>query len=112
MTDKVVTVKRGGSYLTVPAEAVERYLAKGYDVVDSQDNLIKASVPNDVNALKMAYEHHVAKIKELESQVDSLKAQIKELQSKKVEKSQIKEEKVVLEDVAVEKPKTAKRSKK
>lgn len=114
MTDNVVTVKRGGSYLTVPALAVERYLAKGYDVVDSNDNTIESSVPNDVNALKIAYEKHVAKIKDLESQIETLKAQLKESQftKKVVAEAPKKEKEVVLEEVEIEKPKSARKSRK
>ena len=111
MADNVVTVKRGGSYLTVPALAVERYLAKGYDVVDDNDNTLESSVPNDVNALKIAYEKHIAKIKDLESQISTLKAQLKESQStKKV--VEVPKKEIVLEEVELEKPKTARKSKK
>lgn len=77
LIDKTVVVRRGGSYLTIPVDAVDRYLAKGYDVVDSAGNVLKESVPHDVNALRIAYEKHVAKIKELESTILDLKRQLR-----------------------------------
>lgn len=77
LIDKTVVVRRGGSYLTIPAVAIDRYLAKGYDVVDSAGNVIKESVPNDINSLKIAYEKHTAKIKELEATVLELKRELR-----------------------------------
>lgn len=77
LIDKTVEVRRGGSYLTIPVEAIDRYLAKGYDVVDSDGNVLKESVPNDINSLKVAYEQHKAKIKELEATVLELKRELR-----------------------------------
>lgn len=86
LVDSTVTVKRGGSYLTIPRLAVERYLAKGYDVVDENDNVLQASVPNDVNTLKRAYEAHTAEIK-------ALKERIKQLEKEKSEDTTVESEK-------------------
>ncbi len=76
LLDTTITVRRGGSYLTVPANAADKYLAKGFDIVDEAGNVIKESVPNDVNSLKAAYNKHIAKIKELEDTIKALKAQL------------------------------------
>lgn len=119
LVDSTATVRRGGSYLTIPANAVERYLAKGYDVVDENDNVIKSSVPNDINTLKIAYEQHIAKIKELEAQVKELKAQIAksakhEEKAEAVETHEEKDEVVETVDtppVVEAKPKTRKSKK-
>lgn len=73
-TEKTVTVRRGGSYLTIVESSIPRYMAKGYDVVDEADRVIQGSVPNDVNTLKKAYSEHVAKIKELEAKIAVMKA--------------------------------------
>lgn len=111
LVDSTVTVRRGGSYLTVPANAVDRYLAKGYDVVDETDNVIKTSIPNDVNALKVAYNKHVAEIKELKEQIHKLERQLeaKPIVAEKVDKV----EKVVEKPVIVTPAKsTARRTKK
>jgi len=75
LVDETVRVRRGGSFLTIPTTAIDRYLAKGYDVVDSSGNVIKASMPTDIHALREAYEKQTAEIK-------ALKARIKELESK------------------------------
>ena len=80
MTDaKTVMVKRRNVFLDVPADAVDKYLAKGYDVVDERGNVIKEHVPNDPSALKLAYDKHVAKIAELESEIVKLRAEIAKL---------------------------------
>ena len=75
LVDETVRVKRGGSFLTIPTTAIDRYLAKGYDVVDSSGNVIKASMPTDIHALREAYDKQTAEIK-------ALKERIKELESK------------------------------
>ena len=75
---ETVTVRRGGSYLTISAEAVDRYVAKGYDVVNEQDKVLRGSIPNDVNALKIAYSKHVAEIEKLKKEIEELKNPKKE----------------------------------
>lgn len=72
-----VTVKRGGSYLRIPALAVERYMAKGYDVVDEAGNVLQGNIPNDINVLKNAYKEHVEEIKKLKEEIAQLKAKPK-----------------------------------
>ena len=106
MADNVVTVKRGGSYLTVHATAVERYLAKGYDVVDENDKVVKSSVPNDVNLLKIAFKEHTKKIQELEAEIAQLKSK-----KQAPEKVVIAEVPVEEPEAVEEKPKTVRRSK-
>lgn len=69
-----VRMRRGGSYLHVPQGSVERYISKGYDVVDEDGNVIRDGAPNDVHALKTAYDKALEKIKELEDEVAKLKA--------------------------------------
>jgi len=88
MTD-TVTVRRGGSYLTIPAGAIDRYIAKGYDVVDKNDNIIQSGVPNDINVLKIAYNQHKSEIESLKAENAKLKQEISELknQAQKVIKS-------------------------
>lgn len=88
--ESTVQVRRGGTYLTIAATSVERYIAKGFDIVDNDGNVIRESVPNDVNALRKAFEDHVAKIKSLEAEISQLKDQLKqsaEVTDKPVRKS-------------------------
>ena len=74
LADGTVEVRRGGAFLTIPANAVDRYMARGYDVVDSEGNVIRESIPNDLNALKIAYQKHIAEIADLKKQIEELKA--------------------------------------
>lgn len=74
LIDKTVRVKRGGSFLTIPATAVERYKDKGYEVVDANGEVIKK---DEDQALKIAQK----KIRELESQVTELKQALREAQN-------------------------------
>lgn len=73
-----VTVRRGGSYLRIPTSAVERYMAKGYDVVDEAGNVLQGNIPNDINVLKNAYKEHIEEIKKLKEEIAQLKAEAKE----------------------------------
>lgn len=106
-----VTVRRGGSYLTIPALAVERYMAKGYDVVDKTGNVLQGSTPNDINVLKRAYEEHVAEIKELRKEIAELKSQLKAepVKQSKLFGTEVEEPK---EEEPVEKKTTSRRAKK
>jgi hypothetical protein len=107
-----VTVRRGGSYLTIPALAVERYMAKGYDVVDNAGNIVQSGTPNDINILKRAYEQHVEEIKKLKEEIAQLKAQPKAepVKHSKLFGTEVEEPKI--EEEPVEKKTTSRRSKK
>ena len=86
LADGTVEVRRGGTFLTIPANAVDRYMAKGYDVVDSQGNVIKASIPNDVNVLRIAYQKHTAEIAALKKRIEELEAEVAKPVEKEAEK--------------------------
>lgn len=111
-----VTVRRGGSYLTIPRLAIDRYMAKGYDVVDEADNVVQSGVPNELNLLKRAYEEHLIEIAKLREEIAQLKAKSKaEPKAEPVKQSklfgtEVEEPKFKAEPV--EKKTTSKRSKK
>lgn len=84
--NKTVDVKRGNVVLTINAELVDRYVAKGYDLIDKTGNVIKKSVPTDLNSLKAAYERQLSENKQLKEQIASLTAQLN-AQSGKSEKT-------------------------
>lgn len=109
-----VTVRRGGSYLTIPALAVDRYIAKGYDVVDDAGNIIQSGTPNDINILKRAYEEHVAEIKKLKEEIEQLKSQPKAepVKHSKLFGDDDDVEEPKIEEEPVEKKTTSKRTKK
>jgi len=94
-----VRVRRGGTYLTIPANATERYIAKGYDIVDSKGVVLKESVPNELNAVKAACNRYMAENK-------ALKERIKELET------QLSKKDTVAEVISEEKPTSVKKSKK
>ena len=71
-----VEVRRGNEYLTVPEDAVDRYIAKGYDVLDNKGNVVVESIPYDVATLRGAFVTHKAKIAELEAEVANLKEKL------------------------------------
>lgn len=105
-----VTVRRGGSYLTIPALAVDRYVAKGYDVVDDNGGVLRASTPNDVNVLKSAFEKHVAEIAQLKKENEALKKEITELKSQPKEVIEPVVEVEKTEAPTVSKPRRSKKS--
>ena len=82
LVDETVRIRKGGSYLTISATSIDRYLAKGYDVVDEKGNVLKASIPNDINTLRVAYSQHVAEIKELKQRIKELEAGDKSVEAK------------------------------
>ena len=85
--NKTVDVKRGNVVLTINAELVDRYIAKGYDLIDKTGNVIKKSVPTDVNSLKADYERQLSENKQLKEQIALLKAQLIDQNMVKSEKT-------------------------
>lgn len=69
-------VQRDNVVLEIKEDAVDRYLAMGYNVIDSKGNVIKKTIPNDVKTLQKEYKEHLDKIKELENKVVELQEQI------------------------------------
>ena len=74
--DKVITVRKGNTELTVPADQRERYLKLGYSVFDDKGNLVEEAPATDVGALQ-------AKVSALIKENEELKAEIKKLNAKK-----------------------------
>ena len=72
-----VRVRRGNVFLTISPSNVDRYLGKGYDIVDETGEVVKESTPNDVASLKIAYEKHIAEIERLKKEIAQLKSEQK-----------------------------------
>ena len=108
-----VKVRRGGTILHISKNLVDRYMAKGFDVVDDKGNIVQASVPNDVTTLKLAYETHIAQIKKLETELSEARQEIEKLKAEPVKQSKLfgTEDVEPVTEEPVEK-KTGKRSKK
>lgn len=78
--------KRANVLLTIKEEEVERYFKQGFDILDDKENLIKKAIPSDVGELQIAYVQHIGRIKELEAELNELKA-------KKAKEKSVKEDK-------------------
>lgn len=88
MSVDIVKVRRGNVFLKVSADDVQRYLAKGYDVVDANGNVIKASVPKDLGTLQKAFTDKSNEIQKLKDEIAQLKAQLEEAKKQPVAQAQ------------------------
>lgn len=70
-------VQRANVILEISDNESEIYLAKGFNILDDNMNVVKKCMPNDIGGLKLAYVEHTKKISELEAQVEKLDAQLK-----------------------------------
>ena len=68
-----ITVRRANVILDIPEYQKNEYLAKGFDVIDSQGRVIEYTTPSDINTLKTCYIQHVKEIAELKRQIAELK---------------------------------------
>ena len=99
MSQKTVTVRKANVVLTINELDVERYMKKGFDVIDGNGHVMKSAVPNDINVLQKAYTDHLNEIASLKAEIEQLKIQ---LESKKVAKAT---EEVPAEEKTEEAPK-------
>lgn len=71
----MIEVQRANVCLTIPEDEVEKYMAKGFSVIDSETGkIVKQSIPTDLRELQKAYTEHVETIKQLTSENASLKS--------------------------------------
>ena len=73
----VIKVRRANVTLHVPDEQRGEYLAKGFDVVDENNNVLEHTVPTDLNTLKAAYSNHIKEIDKLRTENKKLKADLR-----------------------------------
>lgn len=73
MDRKLVEVERGNVVLKIPEQEIERYLDQGYNLIDENGNVIKASLPRDVGSLQLAYIQHEKEIAELKAELEKYK---------------------------------------
>ena len=86
MSTKTLTVQRANVVLDIPEYQLDYYMNQGYNQIDEYGNVIKASVPTSVGTLQKAYVEHIKKIEDLESEIESLQAEIAKLKSRKRQK--------------------------
>lgn len=71
-------VQRGNVFLEIPDEDINKYMAKGFSVVDARGNIIKQCMPTELTQLQRAYTEHEEIIKQLNSEIALLKIQLAE----------------------------------
>lgn len=71
--NKVVTVQRANVVLQISETLVDRYVDQGYNVIDANGNVIKASIPRDLGTLQKAYVNHLQEIEALKKEIEQLK---------------------------------------
>ena len=77
MERKLVEVERGNVVLEIPEDYVQRYIDRGFNLLDKNGKVIKASIPNDIGTLQKAFVEHIEEIKELRAKLAQLKEQDK-----------------------------------
>ena len=75
----MVDVQRANVILTISEEEVDKYMSKGFSVIDANGNVVKQSVPTELSQLQKAYSEHVATIQQLNSEIANLRAQLQAL---------------------------------
>ena len=75
----MVDVQRANVFLTIPEDQIDKYMAKGFSVVDANGKVIKQSVPTELGQLQKAYSEHVETIKHLNSEIANLRAKLQAL---------------------------------
>lgn len=73
----IIKVRRANVILQVPEEQRKEYLAKGFDVVDENNNVVEYTVPSDLNTLKTAYSNHIKEIEKLQAENKKLKSDLR-----------------------------------
>lgn len=89
-------VMNGNVFLTIPDSEIDRYMAKGFNIVDENGRVLEHALPNTVGDLQLMVKKLEAKIAELEEYIASLEI---------VEEDEV-------EDEVVEEEKPAKKSRK
>lgn len=72
MDDRVI-VQRANVVLRISPQQVDYYLSQGYNVIDENGNIVKASVPKDLGTLQKAFVEHTAQIDALKEEIAKLK---------------------------------------
>ena len=75
-------VRRGNVLLEVNENTLEKYLADGFDLVDTSGKVLKHGAPNDPTALKKRYEEQTKEIENLKAQVEALEKALEKTKNK------------------------------
>ena len=76
----MVEVCRGNVYLDITEEEVDKYMAKGFSIVDAKTGkIIKQSIPTSLEELQKAYTEHTKQIENLKLENSQLKFKLQAL---------------------------------
>ena len=70
----MVKVKRANVILTIEEDQIDKYIEKGYSVLDQNGNVVKAGAPKDVGALQALLQEKDVEIANLKKEIERLKA--------------------------------------
>lgn len=84
-------VQRANVVLRVRDEEVDKYLARGFSLLNENGEVIRSATPNDLATFKEAYIRQSKEIEDLNSQIEELKAELEKARQKKSKTKQVEE---------------------
>lgn len=84
-------VQRANVVLKVRDEEVDKYLARGFSLLNENGEVIRSATPNDLATFKEAYIRQSKEIEDLNSQIEELKAELEKARQKKSKTKQVEE---------------------
>lgn len=85
-------VQRANVVLKVRDEEVDKYLARGFSLLNENGEVIRSATPNDLATFKEAYIRQSKEIEDLNSQIEELKAELEKARQKKSKAKQVEEQ--------------------
>ena len=84
-------VQRANVVLEVRNEEVDKYLARGFKLLNENGEVIRSATPNDLATFKEAYFRQQTEIEELKSKIVELTAELNEARQKKSKSKKVEE---------------------
>ena len=72
----MIFATKGNKVRRIDEASIQKFAEQGYKITNESGDVLKESIPMDLPLLKTAYIEHTRKIKMLEDEVSSLKAQL------------------------------------
>ena len=95
--------KRANKVIKINEDAIDKYIAQGYNITDEQGNMVKKGTPHTAVQLTAEYKKQEAEIASLKAKNEALVAEVKALKEElskaqaKAEETPAKEESVSAE---------------
>lgn len=99
MANDVVYIQKANVVLRVKESEVEYYLNLGYNQIDANGKVIRATVPTDLHELQKSY-------KDKDEEIAKLKAEVEFLRNELAKAKEVKQEVVSDEPATKAKPRT------